>query len=195
MTRRSSLVNMKISDLTGNPKNPRTITDSKLKQLKKALFKFGDLSGVIFNRKTKHLVGGHQRKQIFDGDGVITISRKYPKPTKTGTVAEGFIELEGEKFSYREVYWEEHLEKAANIAANKGAGEWDMPQLSEWLREISDFGFDLNLTLFDETERADLLIPTRNPNFEEGSEEDQGALDQKKPIDCPNCGHSFILIR
>jgi len=36
--------------------NPRKITDKKLEMLKKSLEEFGDLSGIIFNRRrNKHL--------------------------------------------------------------------------------------------------------------------------------------------
>lgn len=145
---------MKISDLTPNAQNPRTITDQKKAMLKKALLKFGDLSGIVYNRKTKQLVGGHQRREAFDSDSVITVTKKYSRPTKTGTVAEGFVELKGERFSYREVVWDEITEKAANIAANKGAGEWDLPKLGEWLKELNSFDidFDLELTMFDADE-------------------------------------------
>ncbi|CAK9250661.1 unnamed protein product [Sphagnum jensenii] len=62
--------------------------------------------------------------------------------------------MKGERFAYREVYWDENREKAANLAANKGAGEWDLPQLSTWLKDLSvpDLDFDLGLTMFDEDE-------------------------------------------
>ncbi len=145
---------MKLQDLTPNDKNPRTITDKKLAQLKKALAKFGSLDGVIYNRKTKQLVGGHQRKSIFDPETTITYTKKYSKPTKSGTVAEGYFYIGTDKFPYREVFWDEMTEKAANIAANKGAGEWDMPQLGEWMKELSSFDvdFDLELTMFDSEE-------------------------------------------
>lgn len=148
---------MKISDLAPNPKNPRKITPEKLNQLKKALLKFGDLSGVVFNRRTKQLVGGHQRIKNFDLESPVTILKKYPKPTKTGTVAEGYILLQGEKFTYREVWWDVHTEKAANIAANKGGGEWDKGLLGDWLKELSSFdvNFDLSLTMFDEDELSE----------------------------------------
>lgn len=152
---------MQIKDLTPNAKNPRTISDSKRAMLKKALLKFGDLSGIVYNTKTKRLVGGHQRRDIFDPKSAITVVKKYSKPTKTGTVAEGFCELNGERFSYRAVYWPEATEKAANIAANKNAGEWDLPQLNEWLKDLSSFDldFDINLTMFD----ADDLAALPNP--------------------------------
>lgn len=178
---------MKIKDLSPNEENPRTITDQKRAMLKKALFKFGDLSGIVFNRKTKRLVGGHQRKDIFDPEAVITITKKFAKPSKTGTYAEGHVELNGEKFSYREVFWDEPMEKAANIAANKGAGEWNMSRLNDWLRDLSDFDldFDLDLTMFDTKELAELPVPievsghTRTPG--------QGKNEKEKSNKPPKC--------
>lgn len=151
---------MKLSSLTPNAKNPRTVTDAKLSQLKKNIEKLGDISGVVFNRKSKQLVCGHQRiKSVDDVD--ITITKKYSKPTKTGTVAEGFFIANGEKFSYRETWWDSTTEKAANIAANKGAGEWDLPQLGEWLKELNEFDldFDMGLTMFDDEEIKNLGLP------------------------------------
>lgn len=183
---------LKLSDLAPNPKNPRTITDSKLDLLKKALIEFGDLSGIIYNRETKQLVGGHQRVKLIPKNVDVHIEKRFSKPTKVGTVAEGFVEYNGERFKYREVSWDETKEKAANIAANKGAGEWDLVGLSEWMRDLDSFSFDLDLTLFDETERHDLMIPSLNPNFEPGTEAEQGKLDEKKPIECPHCGVSFV---
>lgn len=146
---------MKVSDLAPNPKNPRRTTDAKLSALRKALLEFGDLSGIVFNRKSGQLVGGHQRTRLFDENSQVTILRKYSKPTRTGTVAEGFVLLEGERFAYREVVWSKHKEMAANLAANKAAGTWDNDIVSEMLKELGSFDADLDidLTMFDEGER------------------------------------------
>lgn len=170
---------MKVKDLSPNAKNPRTVTDSKLRMLKKAMLKFGDLGGIIFNRKTRQLVGGHQRSKHLDPSSVITIVKKYSKPTKTGTVAEGFVEMKGERFSYREVYWDALTEKAANIAANKGAGEFDAQMLNDWLKELTSFdaNFDIDLTMFDVKELSELPLPievaahTRTPGAGKDEEE------------------------
>lgn len=35
------------------------------------------------------------------------------------------------------------------------------------------------------------MPPGEPPNFAPGSEDEQGRLDQKKPITCPNCGEEF----
>lgn len=148
---------MRVADLSPNKKNPRTITDTKLKLLKKALHEFGDLSGVVFNRKSKQLVGGHQRVNTLDPNSKIVITKKYPKPTRTGTLAEGYIISHGERYTYRVVSWDRHREMAANIAANKGAGEWDLPQLADWMRELDSFdvNYDMDLTMFDVEELSD----------------------------------------
>ncbi len=145
-----------LKDLAPNPKNPRTITEEKLAALKRALDEFGDLGGFVFNRRTKRLVGGHQRAKSLPQDSEVVVTRRFKKPTRLGTVAEGYVDVNGEAFKYREVDWNEIREKAANIAANKGAGEWDKALLGEWFRDL-EFAIDLDLTLFDESEREALL--------------------------------------
>ena len=187
-----------VDTLRPNSKNPRKISDEKLNMLKKTIEEFGDLSGIVFNTKTKQLVGGHQRAKVL-AKGEITIEKKFPKPTKTGTIAVGFVTFGGEKFSYREVAWPKEKEYAANIAANKGAGEWDLPALSELLTTIEEKGLDMELTLFDKDELADLIL------FPEEEEEDEKSSGKKKvefEIDtekmskdlkheCPKCGFKF----
>lgn len=140
--------------LKPNPKNPRKVTDAKLAMLKNAMARFGDLGGIVVNRRSGgQIVGGHQRQKVIPRDAEITIEHAYAKPTAAGTVAEGAVMLGGERFAYREVDWDEATEKAANIAANKGAGDFDMPQLSEWLDELQHADFDLDLTMFDADDR------------------------------------------
>lgn len=178
---------MQLKDLLSNPKNPRTITPEKITMLKKSLTEFGDLSGIVFNRQTKHLVGGHQRKESLPPDSKIVIDKKYSKPTKTGTIAEGYIFVGNEKFSFREVSWDKSKEKAANIAANKGAGEWDFAQLGEWMRELDGELFDLDLTMFDELERTGFL---EEPNKKGLCDEDE--IPEKVPAKT-KLGDLYIL--
>lgn len=149
---------MRVGELKGNPKNPRKITPAKLEQLKNALYEFGDLSGITFNRNLDQLVTGHQRCKNFDETAVVKITNSYEKPSRTGTVAMGYILHHGERYAYREVEWDEGKHKSGTVAANKNAGEWDIPQLTEWFQELDSFdvNLDLNLTMFDEEERKDL---------------------------------------
>ena len=124
--------------------------------LKKSLLALGDLSGIVYNRRTKQLVGGHQRKEVFQ-QGKITIERDFKEPTEAGTVREGFIFFGGERFAFREVDWDLEKELAANIAANKGAGEWDYTLLQEHLTHLDHHNFDLELTMHDASEIDRLL--------------------------------------
>lgn len=149
--------NSSLSRLKANPHNPRTITPQKAAQLKKALKKFGDLGGVVLNRRTGQLVSGHQRSEAFlsSDTAKVEITLTYQAPTRTGTVAEGYVTIEGEKYSYREVDWDDKTAKAAGIAANTNAGQFDMTGLTSWLNELNAEGMDLDLTMM----AADELMP------------------------------------
>lgn len=128
--------------------NPRKISSDQLKMLKKALMEYGDLSGIIFNKRTGSLVGGHQRIKVIPSDAEIC-KTVLDKPSRTGTIAEGYIIIDGEKYQYREVDWDEAREKAANIAANAHGGEWEDEKLDDLLNELGNMeDFDLELTGF-----------------------------------------------
>src|SRR5579884_1988729 len=102
--------------------NPRKISSQTKKKLKESLERFGDLSGIIKNVTTGNLVGGHQRLDVFSStkNPHIVITEKYEQPNLVGTVARGYVEIEGfdEHYTYREVQWDAQTEKAANYAAN-----------------------------------------------------------------------------
>lgn len=148
----------KLSELAKNPKNPRKISEKKRKMLEKSIAELGCLDGVIWNRQLQRLVGGHQRQDI-DEEGTVHVERQFEPPTPEGTVAEGYCLIKGIRFPYREVAWDEAKDRLANIAANKGAGEWDFPQLREWMLELDAMNVDMDLTMFDEEERENLVVP------------------------------------
>jgi DNA modification methylase len=150
---------MNLENLKPNPRNPRKISDKKLEMLKSALHEFGDLSGIVYNVNSKQLVGGHQRIKALPHKSEITITQKYAAPTRTGTMAVGYVEIDGERFGYREVAWDDTKEAAANIAANKHGGEFDIPLLNEFLLELDAANYDLDLTGFDDEELANLMAP------------------------------------
>ncbi len=149
--------NLRMSDLDllkANPKNPRKISDPQLEGLRKSLAEFGDLSGVVFNSHTGHLVGGHQRIKAIPPGAEVRIEREYDVPTRTGTVAIGVIVVEGEEFAYRVVDWDEQRELLANIAANHHGGEDDLPKLGELLKELEFSPEDLALSGLTDEEIA-----------------------------------------
>jgi ParB-like chromosome segregation protein Spo0J len=146
----------RLGQFSANPRNPRKISDEQLEALKQAMRAYGDLSGLVVNLNTGHLVGGHQRVKIL-GNLPVEITRRFPKPTGRGTVAEGVVIYNGERFVYREVRWTEQQERAAMIAANKHGGDWDLPGLSEILMELDSEGYDLPLTGFSAKELEKML--------------------------------------
>ncbi len=147
---------IRLSQFSPNPQNPRKITDEQLEALKKAMAAYGDLSGLVVNLNTGHLVGGHQRVKIL-GNLPVEILKRYPNPTPRGTVAEGVVLYRGERFVYREVKWDENTENAAMVAANKHGGDWDLPALSEILTELDGAGYELPLTGFSAKELEAML--------------------------------------
>lgn len=181
-----------VSGLTPNPRNPRKVSDKKVLQLSKSMAEHGDLSGIVFNRKTGHLAGGHQRAKNFDATARVVYRVRYKKPTPQGTVAEGYIVFRGEKFTYREVSWSLKKEQAAMLAANKNAGEWDTEALEGMLRELSSFDADVDLdtTMFDTDELVGILGTAREDDGGD-DQEDQERAPSKLVHDCPRCGYSF----
>jgi len=173
---------VKLSDLKPNEQNPRKISDKQLKMLKKSLTEFGDLSGIIYNTQTSRLCGGHQRIKVLPSDTEITIEMRYHSPTRTGTVADGYALIGGERFKYREVSWDEPREKAANLAANKHGGEFDLEMVDDWLDDLSGVGLDLELTGFEKYNTVTDIdsLPKEEKEYEEST-----------MIRCPACEHEF----
>jgi len=116
--------------------NPRKINNKQLKQLEDTLRRLGDLSGIIYNRRSKSFIGGNQRSKTIDFDKCERqIIEELKKPDGQGTVAWGFVIWGGHKYNYREVSWTPKIEKEANIVANKGGGDWDFEILKEHFKE------------------------------------------------------------
>jgi hypothetical protein len=146
-----------------NPKNPRKITPDALARLKKSLEQFGDLGGIVLNRRSGQLVGGHQRVAAFKlAEVPAQIVETLKKPDAQGTVAWGWIIIDGNRFSYREVDWDEATEAVANLAANKIAGEWDDLQLKSIMADLAPTT-DLDGTGFSADEIARLMAAPEPP--------------------------------
>lgn len=130
---------MTTSPLTPWERNPRTIDDTAKAALKRSMEIFGDLSSIVFNIRNQRLVGGHQRSSLITDHATIEIERRYDTPTATGTVAEGSVVMNGERFKYREVDWPEEKHAAANVAANNQeiAGQYTS-ELHALLQEIDE---------------------------------------------------------
>ena len=176
-----------VADLTHDPKNPRKISEEQLEALGKAMEEFGDLSGIVYNRTTKQLVGGHQRTKHLPPEAEVHIEHKRSKPNKQGTMATGYVLIGTERWQYREVKWGEEKERAANLAANKHGGQWEPDLLAEAIASLDGFDFPIGFT--DDELRQIQFDPDSITPVGIDEQGDLGSIGTTHT--CPECGHEF----
>lgn len=137
-----------LSPLEGNP---RTLSDADRDRLRASLARFGDLSGIVRNVRqgvatSSQLVGGNQRTELFSEqpEAIVRIVERLDEPNDVGTVAWGYVEFGGDRYSYREVDWPDEMVREASVKANKLGGEFAFDILLEHheIEELIDFGFE-----------------------------------------------------
>ncbi len=154
---------MQISQISKADYNPRVGLkpgDPAYEKLKSSIETFGFCEPLIFNRRTGHLVGGHQRLVVLKDLG--------------------YIEAEVVVVDLPPVH-----EKACNVALNQIQGEWDEHKLSLLLDELTKTpDFDVGLTGFETDEISDLLDRALNADSPQTREENfdaEEALDRENP--------------
>lgn len=130
------------------------------------------------------MIGGHQRIAAFESiKPNVVIETRLDSPDRVGTVAYGYVEVNGVRYSFREVDWDEQRERLAMVAANKHGGDWDSEMLYDILRELNPE--TLSLVGFEEVELASLRPPDPPASFPR--------FDENIPIQhkCPSCGYQW----
>ena len=133
------------------PNNPRTISDLALGQLGESLHELGSLDGFVVNRSPGKyedcIVSGNQKGKLIDlNKAKVVLVKTYDPPSKTGTIAVGQVEYEGELFPYREVFWNDEQCEIANIRANNSGGVNDYTKLQLFGEKVLQLsGIDLSL--------------------------------------------------
>lgn len=139
------------------PYNPRKITEHGAKGLKTSMEKFGDISGITWNKRTGNLISGHQRWN--------ELTAKFNDLSLEHTHEDRFSinskEIGHTGFDIRIVDWDEATERAANISANNHAvgGEWETELLHTLMDEIKtsdgDLFKDLNFDILESDLKLD----------------------------------------
>lgn len=143
----------KPKDLTPADYNPRTMSESAGKALKKSMETFDDISGITWNIKTKNIVTGHHRwENLVNKYGLDSLVFKKISDDRVSVFTK---EDEDTGFTVRIVNWSKVKEKAANVAANSAelAGTFSI-NLDNVLQDIKS---DFDSTLFSEL-RFDHLL-------------------------------------
>ena len=157
----------KVEDLIPYVNNSRKHSDEQVAQISASIKEFGWTNHILIDG-TNSIIAGHGR---------LMAARKL-KMDEVPT-----IELDHLTDTQR---------KALVIADNKLAlnADWDTTLLTIELDELLKDGFALDILGFNEQEIKTIMSDV---NFDAGSEEDQGKLDQLDPkwICCPHCGKEF----
>jgi hypothetical protein len=151
-----------IARINPAPYNPRLDLkpgDPEYQQLERSLKEFGCVEPLVWNKRTGHLVGGHQRFKILKAQGHTQLRVSV-------------VDLSPER------------EQALNIALNKISGDWDEKKLAELLDELTRVpGFEIELTGF-ELPDVDALIAEHlgDASANDESSDVEGALRKQGPI-------------
>jgi hypothetical protein len=123
--------------LMADPDNPRFISDEALAGLEVSVHDFGDISGIVFNRRTNQLVCGHQRLTALRRAGVT----EWSAVMENGLLVYASIvhPKTGEQFQVRIVDWDPVKQRLANLTANNPhlAGQFT-PAALDQLRELEN---------------------------------------------------------
>jgi hypothetical protein len=119
-----------------NPRRPLAPGDPGWEKLRRSLREFDLVQPIVWNRRTGHVVAGHQRLEILRHDGARQVDCVV-------------VDLPLER------------EQALNVTLNNRSvgSDWDPHKLVGLLTELHDLPeFDPTLTGFDEQELRDLLF-------------------------------------
>lgn len=164
--KKQEIKQVKIESLIPYARNARTHDDAQVAQIAASIKEFGFTNPVL-----------------IDGDnGIIAGHGRVLAARKLGLDEVPCIELSHLSETQKRAY----IIADNKIALNSG---WDDELLALELTELDELDFDLDLTGFDEDELS--VAMKLGVDFEAGTEEDQGKLDELNPIICPSCGHEF----
>jgi ParB-like chromosome segregation protein Spo0J len=147
-------------------RNARKHSDEQVAQLAASIREFGFNNPVLVD-KENGIIAGHGR---------VLAARKL------GLEAVPCLRLDHLTETQRKAYI-----LADNRLAELGGG-WDEEMLAIEIKDLASKDFDMTLAGWTQAEVSNLFL---DPNFEPGTEDDQGKLDEKSPVICPKCTHEF----
>ncbi len=143
-----------------NPRKDLKPGDPEYDKLARSMDEFGCVEPLVWNKRTKHLVGGHQRLKVLLARGATHADVSV-------------VDLSPER------------EKALNIALNRITGDWDQQKLAALLDELAKVpDFDLALTGFDLPDAQALIAGVLNPAGPGGQDafDVEAELAAKRPV-------------
>lgn len=149
------------ADLEPNGGNWRAHPQAQLVALKDVVAEVGWAGALLWNERTKRLVDGHARRELFAGQKV---------PVLVGS-------------------WTEEQERKilATLDPLAAMAEADTAKLAALLAEIDTESAAMG-DMLAKLAQDEGITP---PDFQPASIDEQGRLDEKAKTKCPECGHEF----
>lgn len=132
----------KLNPAEYNPRKDLKPGDPEYEKLKNSILTFGYVEPVLWNKRTGHIIGGHQRYKVL-------------------------VEMGKKEIDCVVVDMDSENEKALNIALNKVSGDWDKDKLMLLIEDLQGVDFDVSLTGFDPAELDDLFKDSLKDNIKE----------------------------
>lgn len=151
--------------LLANPANWRIHPKAQQDALAGVLSEVGWVQRVIVNRRTGHLVDGHLRVSLALRDEAPTVPVLY-------------VDLD----EAEEKLILATIDPIAVLAAP------DAEKLRDLLDDVQTGSAAVQQMLADLGRDSGTVVP----NFDPVGVDEQGRLDQKAPVTCPECGHEFV---
>jgi ParB-like chromosome segregation protein Spo0J len=169
----TAAINLDLDQLTPMQGDLKELSEANFQKLKQSILRHG-ITFPLFvwqNEGINYILDGTQRDRVLSK----LVSAGYECPPLPCALIEAKDKREA-------------AEKILLISSQYG--RMTEESLDEFLAE-NDLSF---LELADELELPSIDDAYfRDPSeFAAASEDDQGRLDQKKPVKCPECGHQFI---
>lgn len=157
-----------ISKLTPFQGKLKTLDDKNFNKLRKSIIDegFSFTVHVWENGGVTYIIDGHQRVSV------LTQMRK--QGIEVPPISCSFVSAK----TYRDA------KKLVLLAVS----QYGKIQKDGFLEFVDGEDFD-----FEDYDFPDFVMPIPDLNFAPGKEDDQGKLDRKKPIECPHCGHEFVV--
>jgi len=173
-------IEIRLGDIIGWEGNPKFSTKAQAERIIASEDEWGQtlpfLVSPFIDGVKAHNYDGHQRLAAWQtkyGDDFIV------KAEQSNRI---LSEDERKKFVI-----DHHIAATGSLDWGK-LSSWDAPKLIEWgVNEAQKKQWDNDANNAKELLLANDIIP----DFQPVGVEEQGRLDQKKPVICPECGHEF----
>ena len=128
---------MTFSDMVPFEDNPRELSDSGFRKLKKSLLQLGVFKPFLIWKTGSKVLGGNQRYRVL----------------------EHLVETEGysiDKLPVTVIDCDEATARTIVLRDNQSDGDWAYEELAEYMNKLKELGGDLDLTGFTSKEHDDL---------------------------------------